>query len=850
MNSNHVELDWCKWIREQRERKGWTQRELAYKLGAGEITISRWERGSIPNGTYQTKLKRLFQGEYGEQSSEDTASESVIFSPRSALFDLVIPRRPVLATELIGRDDILKSVVPQISAHCGSYAFKGMPGVGKTAIVTELAYYYDEKQCFPDGILWAGLGRYPNVPGLLARWGSLLQIDPVERAKLTTIEDWQRSIRDAIGYRRMLLIIDDAWMPEMALAFKIGGLRCVHIVTTRFREIAFEFTRNERNIFLIKELGEKESINLLKALAPKVVQHELPEAEELVRSVGRLPLALTIIGRYLQKQEDSLQPHRIRIALDQLRNVQDRLRLKLLQTPGELPTYVDDNREISLYSTIEVSDQWLNDKGMQRALRVLSIFPAKPNSFSDVAAAAVCHVSVEQLDKLVDTGLLESHGDLRYSMHQTIADYAHSFQDDPLLQEQMVEYYISYIEHYATDYAALESENQNVLAAFELACSRNMLSTLIRGINAYATFLQLKGEYASIEPYLTYIREEAIVSHDEQNFVGASLHLGHIAKVIADLKRAGQYYEEGLNVARRLRDNAMICTLLINRGEVLVFSGAYAQAEPYFHEGLAMAQKLGAGQKIAVSLENLGELVDSRGNHKQADTYYLQASEFAQAENNMELMSIICQNLAVNAQRRGNFKQADEYLQEGLDYARKIHHLQRMSAMLMNIGMQAFLRDRYDEAEKYYKESLELAEQIRHPVRISAVLQNLGILERFRKHDSRAQEYLQKSLEIAREIEYGWLIGEALQELGELHLQQKNIDESERDFDGALEQAQHLEAKELEALAKFGLARVALLQQDRAKARHLGEESLSLLNNMEDRRTKEIEQWLRGNFPP
>jgi hypothetical protein len=43
----------------------------------------------------------------------------------------------------------------------------------------------------------------------------------------------------------LLLVIDDAWRIEAALAFKAGGPRCAYLMTTRFPPIALQFAPND-----------------------------------------------------------------------------------------------------------------------------------------------------------------------------------------------------------------------------------------------------------------------------------------------------------------------------------------------------------------------------------------------------------------------------------------------------------------------------------------------------------------------------------------------------------------------------------------------------------------------------
>ena len=65
---------------------------------------------------------------------------------------------------------------------------------------------------------------------------------------------------------------------------------------------------------------------------------------------------------------------------------------------------------------------------------------------------AVSNESVETLDNLVDFGLLESSGLDRYTLHQTITEYARMTSNDNTAYERMVKYFVHYVETYNRHY--------------------------------------------------------------------------------------------------------------------------------------------------------------------------------------------------------------------------------------------------------------------------------------------------------------------------------------------------------------------------------------------------------------
>ena len=199
---------------------------------------------------------------------------------------LVDPALPLLPTHaLIGRDQELTSLQQQACKEHGAtlLALNGLPGVGKTALAITLAHDPVIRAHFKDGILWAGLGLKADRQSHLSRWGSLLGISVSEMSTLNDSEAWALALHRAIGTRAMLLVIDDVWTLEDALALKVGGSACSHLVTTRFPSIAAQIATNGATA--LKELASDESLILLRTLAPQVVEQDTQRALELVEAV-------------------------------------------------------------------------------------------------------------------------------------------------------------------------------------------------------------------------------------------------------------------------------------------------------------------------------------------------------------------------------------------------------------------------------------------------------------------------------------------------------------------------------------------------------------------------------------
>ena len=840
-------------LKAERELRGWSQKYVADQIGADHYYLSRWEHGtSYPSPYYRSKLCLLFGKnakelgllrEEANEKQETPEAQSVISpTPAGQIYDPAIPLPFAGGYKLIGRDDILHQLKQRLfdSKNVVLTALNGIPGVGKTSVALTLTHDNEVTDYFRDGILWSGLGPQPNVLSLLSRWGMLLGIASAEIAKLTSIEAWTMAIHTAIGERKLLIVIDDVWKAEEGLAFKVGGPRCAYIVTTRFPQLAIQFAADGATA--IEELNEEDSMALLAQLAPAFVASEPDDAKALIRAVGGLPLGLMLIGKYLRSQTYSGQLRRLHAALGRLQQAEARLQLTEPQALIERSPSLPVSKPISLQNLIEVSDQQLDEQA-RSALRSLSVFPAKPNTFSEEAALAVCNMSVEMLDVLTDVGLLEGRESERYSLHQTIADYARTHLTDTSAYERMARYYADYVEAHEKDYDALDQEAVNIFAALQTAFERKLHADLIRGVNALMHFLDVRGLYAQAVVYLQRAKDAAVLTNDREGLTATLLHSGDVMIRQGNYAQAETYLQEGLTLARQGDQPAHIVGLLQSSGMLAQRQGNYQQAEAYLQEGLALARSIGDHTRTCLLLKNLGTLDAIQGKYTQADIYLQEGLVLAQQSRDREAVSLLLLNLGQLANERGESAQAETYLQDALVLARQIGHREVISLLLTNIGVLAGEKKDYVQAERYLQEGLALARQIGYRERIGLLLTNLGWIAAEQGNYAQGELYYQESITLANEIGNQWLICGTLKFLGDLQVMRKQYEAAEATFHQVLEIAGEGNQR-MKGEALFGLADIAASRGNYVEARQQAEASLAIFESIGQGLTNTVRKWL------
>ena len=503
------------------------------------------------------------EGPIGKQININYA-EKVIIDGDGRQVPFLAPAKPPY--ELIGRNKLLSKLKERLFA--GNYvALNGLPGVGKTALAVALAHDPDVLKHFEDGVLWAGLGREPDLSALLMQWGVALGVPYEEMAEQKTIGDKKNRVKAAIGTRKMLLVVDDAWDAKAALTFLFGYSNCGHLLTTRQPPIALDFA-SESGRIKVTELSHDDGLLLLEELAPEAVAANPKAAQELVEAVDGLPLALILMGRYLQKGTYDNQLDFLPDLLSQLRDIEQRLLLE------ESAARLGDNsdwlaeKSLSLLAIIEISDKAL-DKTARCMFHALSIFLPKPNTFSSDAASAVSATPTITLKTLTDYGLLESQGGGRYTLHQTIADYATSNRNEDetsLFEQRAATYFAAFAQlHSRSGYNELDKEWLNISHSMEFASKNEQWSTLLEGVQGLTRhnlgvvgFMDARGYWKNARELLpkalegAKALERAKALDDRQVEASILTKMGAFAFRQSEFDVAEGYFQESLEILEQL----------------------------------------------------------------------------------------------------------------------------------------------------------------------------------------------------------------------------------------------------------------------------------------------------------
>ena len=309
----------------------------------------------------------------------------------------------------------------------GKAGVQGMGGIGKTVLAAALARDPEIREAFPDGVFWVTVGQEPRIEALQRE---LAVAAGDQDAFVSSIAQGELVLERCLADRRLLVILDDVWLPAHASAFDVVRSPGKILITTRNAEVLVQLGAEELQLDLLSETA---SLELLADWAGCEVEALPTLASEVVQACGRLPLALAMIGAMVRRRPT--------VWADALARLQ---RVELGKLKRSFPKYPYPDLLRALAASVEA----LEPTDRERYLE-LAVFPedaAIPEAAIETlwAFEGLDGLDARELvDRLVDRSLMTRDAEGRLRLHDLQGDYLRAQIDDlPALHQRLVNAYV------------------------------------------------------------------------------------------------------------------------------------------------------------------------------------------------------------------------------------------------------------------------------------------------------------------------------------------------------------------------------------------------------------------------
>ncbi len=649
---------------------------------------------------------------------------------------------PSLPAHFLGRDAIVADLSARLTVG-GSVALsaEGKPGVGKTTLAVALAHHRDVLAHFSDGVLWAGLGPQPDLPSRLARWADALGVDVSDRP---TVEARAQAVRDAIGHRKLLLVIDDAWQLEAAEHLRCGGPNCAHLLTSRDQGLAFAFAgRSER----VEELAPADALELLRRLAPKAVAVDEKQAAGLLAAVGYLPLAVELLGGYLAAGASARFAEASRSALADLTDPARRLALATRRL-GD-----GTGARVTLEETIALSIDGLAEEspGAVDAFYALGAFAPKPANFDLTAAQAVAECDINALALLIERNLLEQDADESLALHQTVADVSRARTPAEAITRHR-EHYLERVNADEDDWQVIESIFPQIQYAWQQTIPDDPAT--VEFVDSLYTYLSRRGLWGDYLSWIAIALTASEKNGDTKSQARMLANYGSLYNALAEKKRALMYFSEALSLFSQVGDPSGEAMMLNNMGGVYNALGEKEKALRCYEKALPHFRRVRNRNGEAMALNNIGRIYDDFGNEERAFAYFSEALPLFRQVGDRSGEATTLSNIGTIYLALGAKEIALGYYEEALPLVRLVGDQSREAMVLGNIGRVYHDFGEGEMALEYYANSLLLSCQVKDRWSESTTRFNMAMVFKDLGRLAEAEEQLQIVVQIDEAVGY------------------------------------------------------------------------------------------------
>ncbi|MCC5643160.1 tetratricopeptide repeat protein [Nostoc sp. CHAB 5824] len=701
--------------------------------------------------------------------------------------------------KFVGREAELQNLHQQLQAsrQVAIVAVAGMGGVGKTELATQYAKQHLQK--YPGGVCWLS-AQGIDVGIQILRFAEL-------KFKLIAPDDWE--LADRLRYcwenwqqGEVLLVFDDVTdykkqvqrnLPPESPRFKV-------LLTTRQE---FDSTLPQLPLGVLKPLA---AMKLLKSLVDRErLKSEPWVARKICKFLGYLPLALELVGRYLDTMPD--------LSLEKLlkRLEKKRLEHEAIAKANPLMRYEYGVAEAFALSW-EQLDENAQSLGCWLSLYALADIHFSVEAIKDEETQELLEKAIAELRKL---HLIQWQSKKIYRLHPLIRQFFQMKLDKSSNVDKVKTAFVAQM----VEVAKRIPQQPNREDIFNLTPHIPHLAEVATHLSQYLSdedltwpltslsrFYNGQGLYQQAEPWYKLCVEvtENRLGLEHPDVVTSLNNLAVLYVSTGHYSKAESLYQRALELSKRLLgDNHLdVATSLNNLAGLYEYTGRYSEAKPLLQQALELSKRLLGDNhpNVANSLNNLAVLYVSTGRYNEAESLFQQALELRKrllGDKHPNVANSL-NNLAELYRSTGRYSKAEPLFQQALELSKRLlgDNHPNVANSLNNLAELYRSTGRYSEAEPFLEQALELRKRLlgdNHPD-VATSLNNLALLYRSTGRYSKAEPLFQQALELSKRLlgDNHPHVANSMNNLAELYGSTGRYSEAEPLYQQALELSKRL----------------------------------------------------------